>query len=617
MKKQAYIWSSEISKERMTLIEIISSNYEALFNSPGGRGHYTRFHWAGLSGHRSQSAKFKGIVDGREMNIHLYAIPLIEYYAREVFIKSLERTRERYPDFDSHTVENGTRTGERILNFTSKTNTLAASHLYTSFRLVVEEEVLLVNECILIEAANSWGESASIAKWNNGREEMHPDYCVIRVIIDTETITNDLIEEIKVCFENGNTWEYSSISKSYAFKDIKAGFVELVNPELILLNWDETQPIRGEVEDQLFYACETLNIGSIKQALIKGANPNVFDLDTTPLSIFIDAASKHEFAINTPDPSYMKADYPSKILSQAEKANIVDAFIAAGYHPDVHAPNNTPAITEASLNNQPSILERLLEHGADPSIQPFSDSSFDEWSLTWDSPWYEWKYEDEEYGRELITLLMRYFPTPFYRVEHELETLEEVRDLLDIAEYERLHEIYKNNIIIDEPQELPDEDELWISNNSNDSLARLAVAFARMYNTLDASWMRGRININATYESQSVFETLSGAGRIQGYWGKKLNTIKASGQRAKVIAELGFEPQTTKHCVILYQAESKEHDDSISRPKAYVAFTTDKFAKMMSAVMVTCAPHPSLARGLKYFPGACNMPPSYTKCSED
>lgn len=110
---------------------------------------------------------------------------------------------------------------------------------------------------------------------------------------------------------------------------------------------------------------------------------------------------------------------------------------------------------------------------------------------------------------------------------------------------------------------------------------------------MDVTPLIGLITPQTTYESQSVFETLTGRKRILEYFRGKFVTIHDKG--LNVLAELAAFPDG-QTCIALYQpipASDSYADDS---PLALMTITADTRGRVKSFLMITVVPSPSLAR---------------------
>lgn len=142
-------------------------------------------------------------------------------------------------------------------------------------------------------------------------------------------------------------------------------------------------------------------------------------------------------------------------------------------------------------------------------------------------------------------------------------------------------------------------EEAWIARMGNRDAARCCVRYARLLNTLDASGIEEWIAPSVTYDSQAVFETLSGGDVVAAHLAGKVEAIAARG--AQVAAELGDvhgEP-----CVIMFQQAGGEHANWLDRGLALMLIRADDAGRADAFNVCTIAPHPHSARRSGIWPG--------------
>lgn len=146
----------------------------------------------------------------------------------------------------------------------------------------------------------------------------------------------------------------------------------------------------------------------------------------------------------------------------------------------------------------------------------------------------------------------------------------------------------------------------WISASGDRAACRWLIGYAQAINTRDIAPFQDHLAANVTYESQSVFDRMTGADTVLSYWGKKFQSIRKS--KNGLVAELACFPHG-QPCVRLFQAASAYDTNWLDEPVAAMTVTTDKLGSAESCLMITCAPHPGTARGTGIFPGL-NQPPT-------
>lgn len=149
------------------------------------------------------------------------------------------------------------------------------------------------------------------------------------------------------------------------------------------------------------------------------------------------------------------------------------------------------------------------------------------------------------------------------------------------------------------------EEAAWIASTLDPEAAKWVVRYARAVNALDVGPLAEGLAPDATYDSQSVFDTLVGAARLLDYWRRKFDSIR--GSERGVVAELALLPGG-EPCAAIYQAVSAEDTNWLDVPLALMTIRTDREGQATSFLMLTCAPSPAAARGARIFPGRAEVP---------
>lgn len=150
-----------------------------------------------------------------------------------------------------------------------------------------------------------------------------------------------------------------------------------------------------------------------------------------------------------------------------------------------------------------------------------------------------------------------------------------------------------------------ESEQSWIEQANDLPAALCLVHYARAFNTVDIGPMAKVLAASATYESQSVFETMIGSRTILDYFLRKLKTI-GSGSRP-VAAELARFP-SGQPCVALYQAASDRDTNWLDKPLAAMTIKTNAVGQASTLLMITCVPSPATAKGSGIFPGRKHPP---------
>jgi hypothetical protein len=414
-RRQAYFWRQEFSCERLQLIRQTRQLWDEFVHVLEGRGHFARIQFSGGSNLISRSS-FDGIIDGRIAKIYLKVISLKLWFAAEVYRRALAHTEKRYPGYDRHHFEDGTRIGERLLVFDSDTHMLAWHHQGLSLCNVIEDENITAFEnCMIAPYPNPM--------YGYKIEEGHH---AVTLVIDREPITSELLKEIEQVMVDGKAWPLSDTPKSYDY--YKDGLCDLFSefsyPELVVLNNEEALVPPRDVDDDLFEACRYLDIKKIRLALHRGANPNAISNTSTetPLMLLVEAIRDNHWAILYYKNKFYRGKYPVVHLSAHDKVAMVELLLKYGTHPDVHWFENTIPLAIAAINNEEELVATLLKNGSDPSIQSYFDSGITDWPTAWD---YATDYEHHEFNLQgdeegwqtherIVAMFESLRPTPYY-----------------------------------------------------------------------------------------------------------------------------------------------------------------------------------------------------------
>lgn len=145
----------------------------------------------------------------------------------------------------------------------------------------------------------------------------------------------------------------------------------------------------------------------------------------------------------------------------------------------------------------------------------------------------------------------------------------------------------------------------WIHAQSDKLMASWLVDYARAINTLNIQPIRKKLSPRVTYESQSVFEKMTGNEVLLKYWQDKFQTIHSTKHR--VVAELGRLPGG-QPCVRLFQGADEMDTNWLDTAIAALAVTVNHLGEAEHLLMITCVPSPSDTTGSAIFPGCPDRP---------
>jgi len=440
-KKKAFIWTREFSCERLTKIQRIQRNYESIFKQAGDQGHYASFHWLGdIPGSFTTRDTFSAPVDGLECKIHLNVISTRDWFAKEIYTQALERTRLRYPGFDDHRFIDGLKIGERVLEFCSETWELARGHLWTSLWKIIEDDSPKVCEMLIIEPCTSFGYPLEFAEKKPYGNEIVSDHRLIIVVCNINDAGKFNSSNIRDILINGELPEIDQSPVSYSFEDIRGGFIELSSSELVVLNWADARKPLSDVDYEFHQSAEKLDRAGIENAIAKGANLNSLSKsDSSVINSIIESWGDHYWHCHVPEnelDSY--GTRPEREILQSEIVALIDYLIDMGAHPDLHGPEESPAIVTAAIGCYSLIMESLLKWGANSAINWAWDSYPGEWPQAWSSPEFDAFHEDDRDAKVVYDLLLLNRSSPCFTKASEESDIAEAHKNIDSDEWRKL-----------------------------------------------------------------------------------------------------------------------------------------------------------------------------------
>ena len=121
-----------------------------------------------------------------------------------------------------------------------------------------------------------------------------------------------------------------------------------------------------------------------------------------------------------------------------------------------------------------------------------------------------------------------------------------------------------------------------------------------MFNTLDLTWIEAALSPWVTYESQSVFEVLTGKDAVLKYFVGKILTLKAGNRKPR--GELAITSQG-EPCVAMFQPRGQFDRNWLDTPLANVIFNVNENDLISGIFMISAVPSPASARRSGIFPG--------------
>ena len=605
-KTQAFIWTREFTQERLQVIRRLERKWKMLFHEPANSGHYVPYQWLGVEDSEIHyyGEHFSIIIDGEECHVRLKIITAKEWFAKKVYERALAKIRERYPNFDSHHFIDGVRTGERILEFLSEEWDLAKKYFWTALWVTIKDEAPTVSETIIIEPCSSWGYPAAVAATKSFDKEIAPRHKLITVIRNVDKATKEDCEVIAEQLKSGSPVILDETPVTFSFEDIRDGFTELSSPELVVLNWMDAKPTFSDVDNELYAAVCKLNKVGIEQAIAKGANVNTFhDYNTSMISALFENWRDHREHCHAHDDEldWHGGPRPEREILEPEIIEIIECLLANGMHPDLHGPECSTGIIDATLGCYVGITDFLLKRGANAAIEYTWDASRSEWTQAWETVSYDAFNENDKDARAIYDLLLINRPSPIY----EKEKAEEAKAIaLGI-----IKTIENNSVSESEVEEslelliLPSNCGIheWITNSKNPNIEEMCVRFAMAFNTLDIRWLNnGLLSSNVKYASQHVFSEIEGRQNVIKHLANKIENL------SKNPNEHYFELAVTqdgKSCVAGFQKQNNDDCEWMIKPITNIIFSNYPNEPVHDIFIITIAPRPDSVKLTGICPG--------------
>lgn len=259
MSKHAYPWSQELATERYWKIQQIRRNWLMLYGQHGDRSHYARYQWAGANCSWWSHEPIEAVVHGRRELVFWRVVEPSVWFARSVYLRALEATREAYPRFDEHHYEDGPRVAERILVMSSAQYDCSWSELLRQLIHQCSSQEHWVREKVIFEAI------ADDAPIRRTFPQMSRQPTVLLTLVKrTEHWPEAQYLAFAASTLAGNEPELDPEPTGMTYQQLRSGLIELSTPELAVLNEHDAFKSLRPVDEALFDAVKALSLERVQ-----------------------------------------------------------------------------------------------------------------------------------------------------------------------------------------------------------------------------------------------------------------------------------------------------------------------------------------------------------------
>lgn len=397
--RDAYLWMREFSHEQCRKILAIKSHRRHLPENLQALSRYCRCQLKLSDRAYNVSHSFDGVWNGQPAYFHPILRPVSVDYAERLFTHALRDLHEHYPAFDRHEFADGDRLGERRVIFPDGLDQAAVCWLRTRMLLLHEHPEIAVNETFAAREKPSCFV---------GKTHIEVELALDRPVTDKATW-----EEVSTVIKEGRPFPVSAERRKCDYAVVAEMLADLSLPELVLLNWDDARRPLTEADKRLMKAVNDFDISGIRVALESGADANCVDAhDNTPLVDLIESWG------NLGDIEYMKSngEDASRFPTTDRLLEAINILLARGADVNFSPPDTGNALDTACSIADAQIVNRLLDHGGDPSIQCFTDDYPSSWGSAWESADYRCNPVIDNHDESAWNALAARYRPPFDRV---------------------------------------------------------------------------------------------------------------------------------------------------------------------------------------------------------
>ena len=395
-KHDAYVWCRQFSRDRLgELSRIRRARRLWLDEDTRRRSAFSRIQIGDTDKRYNVYRSIDGMWEGREVFFDVTIRPLFIRYAVDVFRRALADTYDHYPNFTRVEFEDGPLAGERRVIFPDRLDEAATTWLHSRFWQIAEKGDVRANE----------GFSAKFVE--DGCRVGNRVKVSFEIDLDRPETNEATWHELNDILSAGKLPEIDPTPKRCDPKLSVSMLSHLSIPELFALNWTACLPPLDEADRSLLDAAGKLDVEGVRAALASGANPNSIDgkKEQTALGLIVEETLRF---VGDEGYSESAANEKDQFALQA-----IDLLIDAGAAVDLAAFNECTPLAAACLNSDASIVTRLLEHGADPSILCYDDDYKGDWGGAWEYADYRCNPHADNDDSSAWDALTKFYPPPY------------------------------------------------------------------------------------------------------------------------------------------------------------------------------------------------------------
>lgn len=371
-RQRVHVWRRVYSFDQFRKIHEVARMRRELATDIAAATKFARCQIRGPQCWYNVSHFFDGVWQGEPVVFDPVIRPLFMEYALRLYELAARDALEKFPGFTDHVVEDGPDLGERRLVFTDSKHDLALPFMINQMWSLHEAKAVCVAESVRAEP-----DERGIRI--GGRRQMK-----LFITLDRPSMDKTTWEEVRDGITAHGGFPVDAVPRQCDFKLVRPMRCEMSLPELAYLNWDSVRRPLSKADTALFKAVETFDPAEISRWLAAGADPNAID-DTgnTPLTELV-STDRWEHVKPEPGESWESLRGRIPPVTPDERKACIQVLLDAGADLDLCGPNTCTLLSNVVLRKDETLLDWLLELGADDTILNFDDNYPGDWPTAWD-----------------------------------------------------------------------------------------------------------------------------------------------------------------------------------------------------------------------------------------